>query len=139
MVVKAGAGNMTSHKTATKNLIDQLHGAVTTSGDIYVSIIPFAKDVNLGNSNFAANWIYWGTAPGDNNVNNPGLPTQDETTSDNTSWNATRGTCSSGSWSTRSACRANVGTCSVSGYYNQDDARVREYAATGATARKAPA
>src|SRR5262249_24383556 len=73
----ADAGKMTAVKTATKNLIDQLHGAVTTSGDIYVSIIPFSKDVNLGNSNFAADWIYWGTAPGDNNINNPGLPTQD--------------------------------------------------------------
>jgi Flp pilus assembly protein TadG len=113
-------GKMTALKTATKNLIDQLKGAATTDGDVYVSVIPFAKDVNLGNSNFAADWIYWGTAPGDNNTNNPGLPIQDATTSDNTSWNATRGTCSSGSWSTRSTCFANVGTCSVSGYTNQD-------------------
>jgi uncharacterized protein YegL len=113
-------GKMTALQAATKSLIDQLHGAVTTDGDVYVSIIPFAKDVNLGNSNSAADWIYWGTAPGDNNVNNPGLPIQDATTSDNTSWNATRGTCSSGSWSTRSTCFANVGTCSVSGYTNQD-------------------
>lgn len=113
-------GKMTALKTATKSLIDQLHGAVTTDGDVYVSIIPFAKDVNLGNSNFAADWIYWGTAPVDDNTNNPGLPIQDSTASDNTSWNATRGTCSSGSWSTRSTCFANVGTCSVSGYTNQD-------------------
>ena len=113
-------GKMAALKTATKNLIDQLHGAATTDGDVYVSIIPFVKDVNLGKSNFAADWIYWGTAPGDNNANNPGLPIQDATTSDNTSWNATRGSCSSGSWSTRSDCFANVGTCSVSGYTNQD-------------------
>ena len=58
------AGKMTALKTATKNLIDQLHGAVTTDGDVYVSIIPFAKDVNLGKSNFAADWIYWGTVTG---------------------------------------------------------------------------
>ena len=114
------AGKMTALKTATKSLIDQLHGAVTTTGDVYVSIIPFAKDVNLGKSNFAADWIYWGTAPGDDNTNNPGAPTQDATTSDDASWNATRGTCSSGGWSTRNDCRANVGTCSVSGYTNQD-------------------
>jgi Flp pilus assembly protein TadG len=113
-------GKMTALQAATKSLIDQLHGAVTTDGDVYVSIIPFAKDVNLGNSNSAADWIYWGTAPGDNNVNNPGLPIQDATTSDNTSWNATRGSCSSGSWSTRSTCFANVGTCSVAGYTTQD-------------------
>jgi Flp pilus assembly protein TadG len=116
----ASSGKMAALQTATKNLIDQLHGAATTDGDVYVSIIPFAKDVNLGKSNFAADWIYWGTAPGDNNVNNPSAPTQDSTTSDNTSWNATRGSCSSGSWSTRSDCKKNVGTCSVSGYTDQD-------------------
>jgi len=114
-------GKMTALKTATKNLIDQLKGAATTDGDVYVSVIPFAKDVNLGNSNFAADWIYWGTTAADNNVNNPGLPNQDSNPpSDDTSWNATRGTCSSGSWSTRSTCFANVGTCSVSGYTDQD-------------------
>lgn len=116
----ASDGKMTALKTATKSLIDQLHGAVTTDGDVYVSIIPFVKDVNLDKSNFAANWIYWGTAPADNNANNPGAPIQDSTSSDNTSWNATRGACSSGSWSTRRDCFANVGTCSVSGYTNQD-------------------
>ena len=101
---------MTALKTATKNLIDQLHGAVTTDGDVYVSIIPFAKDVNLGKSNFAADWIYWGTVTG--------TPAQDPTMSDDTSWDANNGTCSSGSWNTRTKCRANVGTCSVSGYTN---------------------
>lgn len=117
----ADDGKMTALKTATKNLIDQLHGAATTDGDVYVSIIPFSKDVNLGNSNFAADWIYWGTTAADNNVNNPGLPNQDSNPpSDDKSWNATRGTCSSGSWSTRSTCFANVGTCSVSGYTDQD-------------------
>ena len=113
-------GKMPALKTATHNLLNQLQTAETTPGDVYVSIIPFVKDVNLGKSNFAANWIYWGTAPVDNNVNNPSDPIQDSTSSDNTSWNATRGTCSSGSWNTRSECFANVGTCSVSGYTNQD-------------------
>ena len=101
--------------------VDQLHGAVTTDGDVYVSIIPFAKDVNLGASNYNADWIYWGITVVDNNINNPSNPIQDlNPPSDNISWNATRGVCSSGSWSTRSACFANVGTCSVSGYTNQD-------------------
>src|SRR6187399_2471996 len=91
------AGKMTALKTATKNLIDQLHGAVTTDGDVYVSIIPFAKDVNLDKSNFAADWIYWGTATG--------TPAQDPTMSDDTSWDANNGSCSSGSWNTRAKCR----------------------------------
>ena len=106
------AGKMTALKTATKNLIDQLHGAVTTDGDVYVSIIPFAKDVNLGKSNFAADWIYWGTVTG--------TPAQDPTMSDDTSWDANNGSCSSGSWNTRAKCRDNVGSCSVSGYTNAD-------------------
>lgn len=114
-------GKMTALQTATKSLIDQLHGAVTTDGDVYVSIIPFAKVVNLGASNYNADWIYWGTTAIDNNVNNPSNPIQDSNPpSDDISWNATRGACSSGSWSTRSTCFANVGTCSVSGYTNQD-------------------
>ena len=108
----ADAGKMTALKTATKSLIDQLHGAVTTDGDVYVSIIPFAKDVNLGKSNFASDWIYWGTVTG--------TPAQDPTMADDTSWDANNGTCSSGGWSKRPLCRANVGTCSVSGYTNQD-------------------
>jgi hypothetical protein len=118
------AGKMDALKTATKSLIDQLHGAVATSGDIYVSIIPFAKDVNLGKSNFAADWIYWGTSNLNNNVNNPSSPMQTLVdTSDDKSWDNNNGSCSAGggSYKTRAACRANVGTCSVSGYFNQDD------------------
>ena len=103
---------MAALKTATKNLIDQLHGAATTDGDVYVSIIPFSKDVNLDKSNFASDWIYWGTVTG--------TPAQDPTMADDASWDANNGSCSSGSWSTRAKCRSNVGTCSVSGYTNQD-------------------
>jgi Flp pilus assembly protein TadG len=99
---------MPALKTATKALIDQLKGAATSPGDVYVSIIPFAKDVNLGKSNYDATWIYWGS------------PTQDPDQLDDTSWDAKNGTCSSGSWSTRSQCRAHVGTCSVPGYMSQD-------------------
>ena len=44
--------------------------AATTNGDVYVSIIPFVKDVNLGSSNYTAAWIDW------------------------TDWDANNGTCS---------------------------------------------
>ena len=47
----ASAGKMDALKTATKNLLDQLKNAATTNGDVYVSIIPFSKDVNIGKSN----------------------------------------------------------------------------------------
>jgi Flp pilus assembly protein TadG len=46
-------------KTATHNLLGQLQAAASTNGDVYVSIIPFAKDVNVGSSNYNADWIDW--------------------------------------------------------------------------------
>jgi len=46
-------------KTATNNLLTQLQNAATNSADIYVSIIPFVKDVNIGSSNSGASWIDW--------------------------------------------------------------------------------
>jgi Flp pilus assembly protein TadG len=46
-------------KTASKNLLTQLKTAATNDGDVYVSIIPFAKDVNLNASNYKATWIDW--------------------------------------------------------------------------------
>src|SRR5690348_12376588 len=38
-------GKMTALKSATKNLLLQLKSAATNDGDVYVSIIPFSKDV----------------------------------------------------------------------------------------------
>ena len=57
------AGKMAALQTATHGLLTQLQSAVTTPGDIYVSIVPFVKDVNVGKSNFAADWIYGGLRP----------------------------------------------------------------------------
>jgi len=103
----ADNGKMTALIGATKNLLGQLQAAVSTPGDIYVSIVPFVKDVNVGATYYNADWVYWGT------------PTQDPTYTDNASWDANNGTCSSGTWRPRSQCFANVGTCSVSGYTTQ--------------------
>ena len=52
-------GKITALKTATKNLLDQLKAAATKNGDVYVSIIPFSKDVNVGPSNYVQSWIKW--------------------------------------------------------------------------------
>ena len=41
---------ITALKTATKNLINKLKAQSTTTGDIYISIVPFNKDVNIGTS-----------------------------------------------------------------------------------------
>ena len=55
----AQSGKMAALKTATKNLLSQLQGAATNDGDVYVSIIPFNKDVNLDSVNYNAPWIDW--------------------------------------------------------------------------------
>jgi Flp pilus assembly protein TadG len=52
-------GKMTALKTATNNLLDQLKSAAAQDGDVYVSIIPFVKDVNVGAGNYQATWIDW--------------------------------------------------------------------------------
>jgi len=53
------SNKMSSLKTASKNLIDQLKTASVNDGDVYVSIIPFAKDVNVGRDRYTASWIDW--------------------------------------------------------------------------------
>ncbi|MGA7972829.1 MAG: TadE/TadG family type IV pilus assembly protein [Pseudolabrys sp.] len=55
----ADNGKMTALKSATKSLLSQLKAAANNDGDVYVSIIPFAKDVNVGSTNYAMNWIDW--------------------------------------------------------------------------------
>jgi Flp pilus assembly protein TadG len=85
----SSAGKITALKTATKNLLDQLKSAAVYNGDVYVSIIPFVKDVNLGSGNYDASWIDW------------------------TDWDNNNGSCSGGGWggwggwgggNTRSTC-----------------------------------
>jgi hypothetical protein len=52
-------GKMTALKSATKSLLTQLKNAASTNGDVYVSIIPFSDDVNIGDSNYNATYIDW--------------------------------------------------------------------------------
>jgi Flp pilus assembly protein TadG len=69
---------MTALKNAlvdpTQGLLTQLKNAGTQNGDVYVSIVPFVKDVNVDPVNFNATWIDW------------------------TEWNAANGSCSGGGW-----------------------------------------
>ena len=67
-------------KTATNNLLTQLKNAVVNNGDVYVSIIPFVKDVNVDPVNYNAIWIDW------------------------TDWDASNGKCSSSKYSDKSTC-----------------------------------
>jgi Flp pilus assembly protein TadG len=58
----AQSGKITALRNAvagTGGLIDQLSGLAKTNGDVYISVIPFAKIVNAGASNSGANWIDW--------------------------------------------------------------------------------
>jgi Flp pilus assembly protein TadG len=53
------SGKMTALKEAAHNLLDTLKKAEKTPGDIKVSIVPFAVDVNVGIDNVDAEWIDW--------------------------------------------------------------------------------
>jgi Flp pilus assembly protein TadG len=80
----ADNGKITALKTATNNLLTQLKNAASQNGDVYVSIIPFSKDVNVGDGNYNASWIDW------------------------TDWDNNNGTCSGGwGWggNTKSSCQ----------------------------------
>jgi Flp pilus assembly protein TadG len=50
-------GKMPAMQKAAKDLVDQLSGLAKTPGDIYISVIPFAKDVNVGASNYNQSWL----------------------------------------------------------------------------------
>ena len=52
-------GKIGALRTAASSLVDQLSALAKNPGDVYISIVPFAKDVNVGASNHNANWIDW--------------------------------------------------------------------------------
>jgi Flp pilus assembly protein TadG len=95
-------GKIDALKTATKNLLTQLQNAVTTPGDVYVSIIPFVKDVSVDATAYDSSWDSW-------------IQWDDGT--DN-SWDGSNGSCSMGNKSPRSKCTAQS-SCSISGYNSQ--------------------
>jgi Flp pilus assembly protein TadG len=55
----ANSGKMTALKTATHNLLDTLEDAIEADGDIRVSIVPFAREVNVDSANYQATWLKW--------------------------------------------------------------------------------
>jgi Flp pilus assembly protein TadG len=52
-------GKMTALQSAAKSMIDTLSGFNKQTGDVYISIIPFSKDVNVNASNLNQSWINW--------------------------------------------------------------------------------
>jgi Flp pilus assembly protein TadG len=90
----ADDGKMTALKSATKSLLTQLQAAAGADGDVYVSIVPFSKDVNVGSDNSNESWIDW------------------------TDWEEVNGSCSKSGYKTKSSCTAQ-GQCSISGKSSQ--------------------
>ena len=82
----ASSGKMGAMQTAAKSLVDQLSLLNKNAGDIYISLVPFAKDVNLGTSYVNETWIDW-----------------DVWSDQNPTW----GTCSNTSKTTKSSCLSN--------------------------------
>lgn len=52
-------GKMTALQSAAKDMIDTLATYNKQDGDVYISIVPFSKDVNVGTDNLNASWINW--------------------------------------------------------------------------------
>ncbi len=78
----AASGKMTALKEAAHNLLTTLQAAAKTPGDVKVSIVPFAVDVNVGTGNAGASWIDW------------------------TDWEAANGTCSNTQYHSKSSCES---------------------------------
>lgn len=82
-------GKIDALKTATNTLLSQLEAIAANSGDVYVSIVPFSKDVNLDPANYQADWIDW------------------------TEWDAQNGSCSKTSYRSKSSCQSHTGVWTV--------------------------
>ena len=80
-------GKMSAMQTAAKNLIDKLKASAKTDGDVLISIVAFAKDVNVGASNYTQNWIKWDDWENDNQNCSGRWPNRVCTPKDHTIWN----------------------------------------------------
>ncbi|MDR3526374.1 MAG: pilus assembly protein [Rhizomicrobium sp.] len=52
-----GVSKISALKTASHQLLTMLQGAAQTAGDVQVSIIPFARDVNIGTAYSSSSWL----------------------------------------------------------------------------------
>jgi Flp pilus assembly protein TadG len=89
----ASASKMDELKKAATTLIGDFDGMATTDADVYISIVPFARDVNLGKSFKNQAWVRW------------------------TEWEETNGSCSS--WwagNKKSTCEGNGKTWTASNH-----------------------
>ncbi|MCK9918640.1 VWA domain-containing protein [Microbacteriaceae bacterium K1510] len=82
----SSSGKMTALKAASKNLLTQLQAAANVPEDVYVSIVPFNKDVNVGSGNYTASWLRWDL------------------------WDAANGSCSISKYTSQSSCASHNAT-----------------------------
>ena len=82
----SSSGKMGKMKEAAKALVDQLGALAKNPGDIYISLVPFAKDVSLGTSYKDETWMDW-----------------DFWSTQNPTW----GTCSNPSKTDKTSCLSN--------------------------------
>ncbi len=76
----AQAGKMAALKAASHTLLNQLKGAANKSGDVYVSIVPFSRDVTVDKASFNPSFLRWDL------------------------WEETNGVCSNGTSKNRTSC-----------------------------------
>jgi len=82
----ANDDKMIALKAASHNLLDQLKAAIIDPEDVYVSIIPFNKDVNVGASYYDQSWLSWDL------------------------WEAANGTCSNTYYHSQGSCTSHGST-----------------------------
>jgi len=83
----ASDGKIAALRTSAASLVDQLSALAKNPGDVYISVIPFAKDVNVGASNYTQSWIDW-------------------TDWDNNNTSSAWGSCSNSSYTNKSSCQS---------------------------------
>jgi Flp pilus assembly protein TadG len=87
-------GKMTALIPAAKNLVTQLSALAQNNGDVYISVVPFTVDVNVGKSNVGASWLRWDL------------------------WDPQNGNCSQGYWFSMAQCIGHGYTWGGSGSTN---------------------
>ncbi|MBN9009035.1 MAG: pilus assembly protein [Rhizobiales bacterium] len=116
-------GKMDALKTATTNLLGQLKKAATVDGDVYVSIIPFGKDVNADKTNYTKSWVRWDWTNSDGSLSTE-------------SWDANNGSCTVSGKSPRATCTSS-GSCSISSKTTQSSCTTPSCSISGKTTQSA--
>jgi Flp pilus assembly protein TadG len=96
----AQSGKMAALQPAAKSLVTQLSALAQNQGDVYISVVPFEIDVNVGKSNVSASWLRWDLwDPSGNHCTNgwSGIAMA-ECKGHNYTWNHTVGTPSTSLW-----------------------------------------